>query len=424
MSIATPIIIIVVVFLIHPVIEVNEEFQLKFIDHKTLAREAAVQLIQECQANATATIMASTGATPDDAGLSKEDTDHDNISKTVQKQAFDTVAKCLSTSMKQELEKLDDEIAFQAQLRRTMAKSFENYTCADNELPMSRPIESTNWFDPRSGRNYPVHVLLDQPASRVHVLDNFVTDHDCKAFGEQTLTLVPAMVADGKGGFEHNPFRRAKQAIVDVDWKKEAQGDLVAAVSRKIYDYTQHVLGLDIDRFGQEKLVAIEYKGQELKKNGKNSTEPDQYKPHCDGDCTGEPHKVGTRVATVIMYCAVPTKGGATNFRNSGLHVVPEKGRAVFFSYIDPETRVMDDGYTEHSGCPVLEGEKTIVTQWLRLGVTEEVPYYRYDSSELMLPAGIGVGIDVATQSFVQQCGAPVVAATILCCSFRLSTLV
>lgn len=32
----------------------------------------------------------------------------------------------------------------------------------------------------------------------------------------------------------------------------------------------------------------------------------------------------------------------------------------------------MDTGFTEHSGCPVFEGEKKIVTQWIRLGVDEE----------------------------------------------------
>ena len=29
----------------------------------------------------------------------------------------------------------------------------------------------------------------------------------------------------------------------------------------------------------------------------------------------------------------------------------------------------MDDGYTEHSGCPVLEGEKWITVVWMRDGV-------------------------------------------------------
>lgn len=53
---------------------------------------------------------------------------------------------------------------------------------------------------------------------------------------------------------------------------------------------------------------------------------------------------------------------------------------AVFFSYIDPETKLMDTGFTEHSGCPVFSGEKKIVTQWIRLGVDEENPWDAFNT--------------------------------------------
>ena len=88
----------------------------------------------------------------------------------------------------------------------------------------------------------------------------------------------------------------------------------------------------------------------------------------------------GGRMATVVVYCDIPEKGGATNFRNSGLHVVPERGSATFFSYIDPDTMKMDNGFTEHSGCPVIEGEKKIVTQWVRLGVDDENPWHSFNT--------------------------------------------
>ena len=114
-------------------------------------------------------------------------------------------------------------------------------------------------------------------------------------------------------------------------------------------------------------------------------------------------------MATMVLYCTVPETGGHTNFRNAGVHVKPRQGNGVFFSYIDPETMMMDDGrysasrcsdclpladserhpdtfcttvfathgigFTEHSGCPVYEGEKKIVTQWIRLGVDDENPW-------------------------------------------------
>ena len=82
------------------------------------------------------------------------------------------------------------------------------------------------------------------------------------------------------------------------------------------------------------------------------------------------------------MHCSstIPEVGGHTNFRNAGVHVKPTTGGAVFFSYIDVEKRITDKGFTEHSGCPVLEGEKKIVTQWIRLGVDSENPWHSFNS--------------------------------------------
>lgn len=76
----------------------------------------------------------------------------------------------------------------------------------------------------------------------------------------------------------------------------------------------------------------------------------------------------------------VPKTGGHTNFRNAGVHVKPESGSAIFFSYINPETLIMDNGFTEHSGCPVYEGEKKIVTQWIRLGVDDDNPWDSFNT--------------------------------------------
>ena len=46
----------------------------------------------------------------------------------------------------------------------------------------------------------------------------------------------------------------------------------------------------------------------------------------------------------MVLYCTVPEKGGHTNFRNAGVHVKPKAGNGIFFSYIDPETLLMDNG--------------------------------------------------------------------------------
>jgi hypothetical protein len=56
----------------------------------------------------------------------------------------------------------------------------------------------------------------------------------------------------------------------------------------------------------------------------------------------------------------------------------------TFFAYKGSDGR-MDDGYTEHTGCPVLEGEKWITTMWMREGVTAEENWTIYDPSGIKI---------------------------------------
>lgn len=290
--------------------------------------------------------------------------------------AMDSFLKCVENGVTTELEKVNEEIAYQAKIRSNVAHQLENYTCADHDSPTTDDVDTQLWLSDKDNQTRVVHVKLDRRASRIHVVDNFISVDECRSMEEAAkATLHRATVADGKGGSELSDHRKAKQAGIQVHWTKEHE-DLeeqskeyhIATLSRRVYDYTERVLGMDIQHNGQEDLMSIQYEGR-----GMNSTEaPDRYTPHCDGECTGLPHKYGTRMATMVMYCTLPDIGGATNFRNSGVHVNGKPGTAVFFSYIDPETLVMDKGFTEHSGCPVMEGEKKIVTQWIRYGVDDD----------------------------------------------------
>ena len=90
--------------------------------------------------------------------------------------------------------------------------------------------------------------------------------------------LHQASVADGKGGSHFSEHRKAMQAGITVNWEKEMSGDKIAALSRRVYDYTNHVLDLDIQEHGQEDLMSIQYSGR-----GLDDKEPDRYTPHCDG---------------------------------------------------------------------------------------------------------------------------------------------
>jgi hypothetical protein len=76
----------------------------------------------------------------------------------------------------------------------------------------------------------------------------------------------------------------------------------------------------------------------------------------------------------------VPEIGGATTFTKADIFVRPEVGMATFFSYMGTDGK-MDFGLTEHSGCPVLKGEKWIATAWMRKGVSTEKPWSILDPS-------------------------------------------
>ena len=82
----------------------------------------------------------------------------------------------------------------------------------------------------------------------------------------------------------------------------------------------------------------------------------------------------------MVMYCDVPELGGATNFQHAGVYVKPELGAAAFFSYMDPDTRKKETGFTTHSGCPVILGRKRIAVQWMRIGVDNDNPWDSFNT--------------------------------------------
>jgi hypothetical protein len=268
------------VFFPTPAITIHKNLEVEFVDDKIRAKKEAGELVKECQVNAKERLVnAGTDATEIQA-------------------AMDDLVHCVELGVAQTLEKANEEIAFQANVRKGMAEFMENYTCTDTDLETSDPIEEKTWSISRDGKPRPVKVMLDRPASKIHVIENFISQEECDAMEQAAKPqLHRATVADGKGGSHFSEHRKAMQAGITVDWSKEDQGDHIARLSRRVYDYTNYVLGLDIQEHGQEDLMSIQYFGR-----GVNDTTPDRYTPHCDGDCVGLPHKTGTRMATMVMY--------------------------------------------------------------------------------------------------------------------------
>ena len=307
-----------------------------------------------------------------------------NRNKNISKEEFDAalqeISACLMTAVTIELDQwngMNANFDREHLIKQRLAADFERYTCADDTLPTNDPVLINEWVDPDSPQQrYVIHTLHHWKSSRIQVIHDFISDEECNAIQNQAH-YTNASTYDGKGHVTISESRKAMQAAISTMNLPETNP--IHGLRERIFRYASHSMGINLSSEGQEPIMSIRYTGKG-EPNSNSSSPPDQYLPHCDGDCSGKPHKHAMRVASMVMYCTIPTKGGSTNFRNAGVHVQGAKNQAIFFSYIDPITKTMDNGFTEHSGCPVWAGEKIIATEWIRLGVTKEVPWNGYNT--------------------------------------------
>jgi prolyl 4-hydroxylase len=94
------------------------------------------------------------------------------------------------------------------------------------------------------------------------------------------------------------------------------------------------------------------------------------YPPHFDFLVPSNPAvaqsiaRSGQRVSTLIVYLNDVVAGGETVFPEAGFSVVPRQGNGLYFEYTN--SRMQVDPRSAHGGAPVLQGEKWIVTKWMR----------------------------------------------------------
>lgn len=239
-----------------------------------------------------------------------------------------------------------------------------NYTCADPLMETTAtPSRTFSYGDSKAS------VFLEDKSAQIIVLENFVKEEECTALMERAEPhLVPATVA-GSSMSTLSSSRRAKAASVNPTLSAKPGVDPVTDLFRRGYKFANDQTGYDLNLEGQEGFSVIKY----------DST--DEYLPHCDGSCAGDEHQKGGRVCTMVVYCQAAEVGGGTTFSAADVFVKGKRGDAVFFSYYDKDTEIMDDGYTRHSGCPIITGEKWVATMWMRKGVSTMDPHTNFDPS-------------------------------------------
>lgn len=272
---------------------------------------------------------------------------------------------CVANAVIDDVNRLTDSKARLQKYRDAMSSRLRNLTCADDTMNTTKPIDTKKYEV--DGKLYDAQVLLDLPGAKIWYIENFITDEECdvlKKHGGPKLRRATVAAEDGTSIVSEN--RKANQASYNLH-QKNRESDPLWPLFNRVLAITNSHTGLRLKPDGQEDFTIIQY------------NVADQYTPHCDGTCDNTMHLPGGRVATAVLYCHVAERGGGTTFTKADVFVKPVKGMVTFFSYKDVKDGRMDEGYTEHSGCPVLEGEKWITTMWMRDGVSAAEPWTMFD---------------------------------------------
>ena len=154
------------------IVVVKEGLEVEHTDSKSIAQKSASSLLTTCKESASKKLLNGGNA------------------ETI----LDSLADCVKGGIAKEIEKANEEITFQAGVRKNMAGLLENYTCADEGLNTTEPREVEEW----EGRE--VKIMIDRPASKIHVVENFITEEECRAVEEAAAPILhDATVADGSG---------------------------------------------------------------------------------------------------------------------------------------------------------------------------------------------------------------------------------
>ena len=194
-----------------------------------------------------------------------------------------------------------------------------------------------------------VHVRLRLSRPEIVLVDDFMADSECdELIGMAQHKLSPSTVVDLQSGgkilhegrtSEGTHFQRNENPLIQR---------LELRISELLHFPIENGEGIQLLRY---------------KIGG-------EYRPHFDFFPEQDPGSAvylsqgGQRVSTLILYLNEVENGGETIFPDIHLNVIPRKGSALYFSYLNSFNQI--DHLTLHGGAPVKSGEKWIATKWMR----------------------------------------------------------
>jgi hypothetical protein len=128
------------------VIHILEDMKVEVKENSNKALETANSITTTCQMKVRPMITTSSGINPNDA--------------------IDAFVSCAQPLVANEIEEVNRKIKEQASLRTDLAGEWEDYTCADFNLPTTTPNKMSSWN--YRGKEHVVGVLLDRDRAKIH----------------------------------------------------------------------------------------------------------------------------------------------------------------------------------------------------------------------------------------------------------------
>lgn len=288
------------------------------------------------------------------------DNDYDKMDPL---QIVDAMTECMEVEVNASIAKQQEEVAFQSQVRASMAQKLVPYACGDVNFTTSIEVVNRTWhFEDSPGDGYytyDMQVFHERPSNRIFQVPHFVTSDECEAL---TYFVSPD----------------TKYIRFDAVHDKTKQGLLVRRLANRISELTRAILGwTDLDlqlqhtMYGQELFdILFDEQGVSVlppcQKEFLETLENDEVPSTCRLP-GAKPSKVETRkftvqdssqVADVFLFCNDSTERpqlGGIHFPNAAVHINPQPHLMVMAIHRNLAVPDLEDYTTEYHFCPNYE---------------------------------------------------------------------
>ena len=268
---------------------------------------------------------------------------------------IDAIAECLQRGLERELNVTDEEISFQAGVRKEMGEMLKQYTCEDSplvEVKTTPSVENTTLF------NHDVKVLFESEYSSVRIVEGFLNEQQCN-----TLLQLSSSGAVTPSQLDPGVIRKLKTMMPQPMQLPFGHYSDTTTTTEDIKQQPQ--LQIIVDE--ATVVVADDKQECEVQADGSCLAAADSD----DSSATESSGAGGTLRSVLVdddtikgrllLICrSEDTTGGLIFFPKTGVRIAePASGDAVVIVYQDltSGTRDEDPFLDEHMICPIRRGK-------------------------------------------------------------------